>query len=298
MFGKFKNLLGLGSEIEYSRLKPSNIDDSGTSSYLESVTFEDTNDNEQNKIQILKVNDTVDDLKNVKCICIKCGEDFTRDIMSGETEVLKVHFRNSKTLEGTRDMSNTMLSPEGYCLDCEIKIFPDRFHGCAFCRRPLRNLFACTTCRIGFADWIKDVVPPETIILKSVREKAQQIVSGIIESGFIENREFIYRESQLMSRWPGFYAGLLNINKNGQNNSVYLPTWIVPDYLNIPEDTKSVNVSTDLTKLAKFKLFEQKLREILEFNNINIYQNIQINLTKMSRNNIREINPYDTSVLK
>jgi hypothetical protein len=303
MLRQFKKYIGLGPKDSAGR-------DSDDSDSMEDVDDDHTYQREivagelerELEYEIIRIQDTDQTLREVKCICIECGEDFTQDVMDGETEVVKVRrlrLSNSSEEGEQIDRSNTVLSPEGYCLNCEIRKRPDRFHGCAFCRRPLRDLFACTTCRIGFAEWIRDVIPPETIILKSVREQAKRIVTGIIESGYIDNREFLYRESQLMCRWPGFYAGPLNVkNEKGKSsNNSYLPTWVIPDYIEIPNETRSLSISTDLTRITRFEMFEKKLMEILEYNHIYIFQNIQIDVSKMDISNIREVNPYDLSIL-
>jgi hypothetical protein len=254
--------------------------------------------------------ESIEDLKNVACVCTECGEDMTEYIMGGETEVIRVMRISRSASQSTEsdiesspesimksDRSNTVLSPEGLCLKCEISEYPSRFHGCAFCRRPLRDLFACSTCRIGFTNWIKDAIPPESFVLSSVRKQAKKIVSGVIGSGFITNREFLHREEQLMFDWPGFYAGTLNITNNG-TASAYLPTWIIPHGLRIPSDMGVLSVSTDLTSLTQFKMFEEKLLTILRENNIDLYANVQIDMKKFDSSNIAEVNPYDTSILR
>ena len=305
MLRKLKRMIGFDAQIHPTN--PNDLDLSDSSDSMEDI--DNDNNTEQNnteianqlEYEIIRIQDTDDTLREVQTICVKCGEDFTQDVLDLETEAIKIKVcsptsRNKRHCENT-DRSNTLLSSEGLCLECEITTYPQRFHGCAFCRRPLRDLFACTTCRMGFAEWIKDVIPPETLVLKSVREQANNIVTGVIESGYIENREFLFRESQLMCRWPGFYAGTLNINQDGSRNDQWLPTWIIPGEVEIPNEAKGLSISTDLTKIAQFKMFELKLTEILEHNGINLFNNVQIDVKNFKSKNIREINPYDLTIL-
>jgi len=227
--------------------------------------------------EVAHVHETRAMLAKVKTKCEGCGRDFSEDLLNGETEVIRIRRRGnsrsprSESSDVSSDGPMRLLSPEDLCVDCEIKQFPNRFHGCGFCRRPLRDLFACTTCRIGFAEWIKDVIPPETVILAKVRKQATRIISGIVESGFIQNREFLYQESQLMCRWPGFYAGPLNVRKNGKIHDAYLPTWIVPERIKIPDEFKSFVMTRDLARITKFEMFEKNLLQILEANDIHIF---------------------------
>lgn len=248
----------------------------------------------QNSNQYIDEN-KIDESSNILCICEKCGIDQSEYIIN-ETEVFSIKSKITDQLNLTR--SKTILSPENLCLKCEISEYPDRFHGCAFCRRPLRNIFACSTCRIGFAEWIKEVIQPDNLILSGIRNQAKKIVNGIIQSGFIENREFIHREKYMMFEWPGFYVGLSNLMENGELGKFYLPTWIVPDKLTIGSNIKSLSISKDLDRLKKFKMFEERLLLILEENNIHLFSNIQVDLKEFdrSRSNIRKINSYDTNI--
>jgi hypothetical protein len=237
---------------------------------------------------------------NILCICEKCHTDQSEYIIN-ETEVLTsestiktfIKSKISNQLDLTR--SKTILSSENLCLKCEISEYPDRFHGCAFCRRPLRNIFACSTCRIGFTEWIKDIIQPDNVILSGIRNQAKNIVKRIIQSGFIENREFIYRERQMMFEWPGFYIGMTNITKDGESK-FYLPTWIVPDNLIINSNIKSLSIGNDLSNLTKFKVFEKRLITILEENNIYLFSNVQIDLREFDKSNIKKINSYNTDI--
>lgn len=45
-------------------------------------------------------------------------------------------------------------SPEGYCDDCEIKAFPQRYHGCCFCGKVIKYGSACWGCLEGVSQWL------------------------------------------------------------------------------------------------------------------------------------------------
>ena len=68
------------------------------------------------------------------------------------------------TPEGPLDLGNACnfdgyylaeYSREGLCSECEQKQFPERYHGCLFCRCPLKNDCgpSCLWCEVGFQKW-------------------------------------------------------------------------------------------------------------------------------------------------
>lgn len=194
------------------------------------------------------------------------------------------------------------------CLDCEIKTCPERFHGCAFCRKPLRYYFACSTCRLGFNEWIEDNLPDDTIS-KCMVNNAKKIVESFSESGFIQNREFIYdnnddKDKFNFQTWKGFYAGMCNINElvnmnetnmiydSSNNNNelitydnIYLPVWIKPTML--------INTEcNNLLKLSNIKnnnMFENAVLGLLKNNGIDLCGNVQFNIDYL---NIENGNSY------
>lgn len=252
---------------------------------------------------------TVGEINNadISSTCAKCRKNTQPYAFEDETEVFKVKLKDSQKhlepgtddkdkltdtqgeMENIRlDRSMTVLSPENLCVDCEIQRHPERFHGCAFCRRPLRYLFACTSCRLGFAEWVKETIQSDTIALSRIKKQAKAIVAGIIRSGFIENREFIYRTDKIeYFEWPGFYAGPINVTEDGES-IVYLPTWIIPSMLIINHEDANIGI----TDLKDFSMFEKALLRILESNNIFIYNNVQIDITTFDKSNIHKISPY------
>ena len=226
--------------------------------------------------------------------CIKCRRT-EKDMMGRSTNT---------------DKGIDIFSPEKLCIDCEIKSFPDRFHGCGFCKRPIREKFSCMICSSGFIDWVKDVINPVDHVSIMLRYAAKQLLNRTIhnQSGLppMEHNQFILRTDDGYYKWPGFYAGITNkfsIKSNiaGQSDDGLMmdcfPVWIVPRLVN------ESNVKTsDLLKLdilnPDLKLFQKILLEIMEKNNIRLYDDIQIDPNSILPIQIRAINPYDTRVVK
>jgi len=181
---------------------------------------------------------------------------------------------NDRIPDAEPNRTHTMLSPDGLCLRCEIHGHPERFHGCAFCRRPLRNLYACTVCRLGFTEWLNGVgLDNHSHSNSHSNSHSHSVMSKILESGYIVNREFVYIESQSLTdyEWPGFYAGLISAN----TENAFLPAWVIPKTLRIMPMS---NVDTDAGLL-----------KLLEQNNIHLYNNVQIDLAKFDSANILKV---------
>lgn len=172
-------------------------------------------------------------------------------------------------------------------IQTEIIMHPNRFHGCVFCRRPLRDLIACTICRLGFDRFVRDSIQPDNLMLSNIRNQSKNLTNKIIESGYIKNREFIFRDIDLDKKfeWVGFYAGITNLNLDLETE-YYLPTWIIPKTLKIDSSIKNIfkNTFTNPTKI-----FETELLNILEHNNIYLNSNVQIDLEKFDLTNIESI---------
>ena len=296
MFGGLRNLLRSKTDTTSDTIKSSDtvdtvdtVDTADTADTADAFDTPNTSDESSivpaDEIRVV----TVDDV-DVRSVCITCEKDLQPFTTADETDVYRLEDAKEST-----DRSSTLLSPENECVDCEIKSHPERFHGCAFCRRPLRDLFACTPCRIGFAEWIKESINSDTIALSIIKRQANNIVLGMVESGYIENREFIYRPDEMnYFKWPGFFAGMSNCTENGERKA-YLPTWVKPIGLTVSADTASIDItgSEDLKSLKDRKLFENALLRILESNNIYIYNNTQIDLLKTGRAQVFQIESYD-----
>lgn len=87
-------------------------------------------------------------------------------------------------------------SPEGFCEECEIKYYPDRFNGCMFCRRPVEHYKCCDECGDGFKFWVK----------KNTNIKIDHACHRLT-SGEYKEFTFIPNEEMLEYEWPGFYIG-------------------------------------------------------------------------------------------
>lgn len=217
--------------------------------------------------------------------CIKCYRT--------EKEIMGVSTNTDKGID--------IFSPEKMCIDCEIKSFPDRFHGCGFCKRPIREKFSCMICSSGFIEWIKDAIEPVDRLGIVLRYAAKQLLNRTIHDHLsVERNQFILRTNDGYYKWPGFYAGVTNkfsIKTNPTGQMDYFPVWIVPRLVN------DSNVkTTDLLKLdilnPDLKLFQKILLDIMEKNNIRLYDDVQIDPDSILPIQIRAINPYDTRVVK
>ena len=135
-------------------------------------------------------------------------------------------------------------SPEGYCTDCEIKCFPERFHGCLFCRRPQECGLCCLSCRTGFVDWIMK----NTNIKNS--HAPYELISSVYNRNHIVKKEFIIPEQKGFHTWPGFYIG---------NNE-----WTIED------------IKMETTEEITRNNCHQVLERLLEKHGIFIYADIQI----------------------
>ena len=103
-------------------------------------------------------------------------------------------------------------SPEGLCTKCELRQFPDRFHGCSFCRSPLSKDSgpSCLWCSTGFEKWGCN-------LFKSKGKYYEQGLFRLATYGLnnsFRSCPFITR-TDCLSEWPGFYCG---------NNK-----WVIPD---------------------------------------------------------------------
>lgn len=217
---------------------------------------------------------TNNDTKSQK-YCISCKK--TESQLSGE---IKSRFCSDKL-----------------CFDCETLKHPERFHGCGFCKRPIRDKFSCTTCSLGFIDWVNDVIQPLDNISKLIRSSSKNLLK---KKKINNDNMFIKRINDSVYKWPGFYAGITNEFSNDiRNKDKYFPVWIIPKLV-IPYE---INYN-------KFKLdtqnFERILVDMLKKNNINLYDDVQINLETMNdmeflnfkEKQIARINHYDTRIIK
>lgn len=206
--------------------------------------------------------------------CKKCGK--TEVMLTGSD-------KNTK-------LGNNIFSIEGLCLDCEVMIYPERFHGCGFCKRPIRERFSCTICTIGFTEWVKRSIYPTDKISNQVKKAAWDLVNkSINEMPIFENNLFLIRETDGLYKWPGFYGGVTNRFSN--DDITHIPIWIIPK-MTIQRDYKL----TDL-KIKK-GLFMKLLLELLTLNGINLYSDTQIDGNSILLENIKNINTFDTRIIK
>jgi hypothetical protein len=127
--------------------------------------------------------------------------------------ICKICKRSEKDMTGSNKNTSKRINIFGFeqlCIDCEIIRYPERFHGCGFCKRPIREKFSCTICSNGFVDWVKDVIMPLDNTSKLLRMSASRLLNKTIHDIKIDQRQFILRTDDGFYEWPGFYAGLTN----------------------------------------------------------------------------------------
>lgn len=130
--------------------------------------------------------------------------------------------RTEQQLVGSTRVSasgHAFFSPDSLCIDCEIRIHPDRFHGCGFCKRPIRERFSCVICSAGFVEWVKEVIHPIDSLSMIIRQSADKLLDKTIYDLPIEQHRFIMRTEDGYYKWPGFYAGLTNKFSPKRNNT-------------------------------------------------------------------------------
>lgn len=134
---------------------------------------------------------------------------------------------NSKYCINCRSCKHRLINK--LCLNCEILLFPERFHGCGFCKRPIRKKFCCSICENGFIEWINNVVHPISNTSILIRSSAKYILDKSIDNKEIKHSPFIIRTNDSYYKWPGFYAGSTNKFSNIiNNNDGFYPLWIIP----------------------------------------------------------------------
>lgn len=120
---------------------------------------------------------------------------------------------------------------------------------CMFCRVKRNDQGTCPSCIEGFRDWIEENISFKVFF---PREMILIALSCILRKG--ANNNFEYRKSMYRKflRWPGFYCG--------DNN------WVVPKLETKIVCDEELNINNG----------EDILVRLLSENNINIFDNIQI----------------------
>jgi len=124
----------------------------------------------------------------------------------------------NKEICGSHGFYLAMYSREGLCSTCEKKLFPDRFHGCLFCRGQQPSYCTtCPTCYGGFTNYIGqhfNLSGQAAHRLCDIDIKPPSIpYDDFAKLPFVEYEEYAYE-------WPGFYMG-----QDQQGNH----TWSKPD---------------------------------------------------------------------
>lgn len=123
-------------------------------------------------------------------------------------------------------------SPEGLCLKCELRQFPDHFHGCLFCGRGMKYGEYCSRCTWAFDKWASRLFSPH-ITTSSQSHALQKGLFRLHHGNPSKPKRIAVRTKELSDRgeykWPGFYVG------PGK--------WVTPD----PEQLSQYVTLADLT---------------------------------------------------
>lgn len=237
-------------------------------------------------------------IKKSECkSCINCHK--TPDELAGSDDSMFPHISRSSRPKEYFSITKKFCD-ENLCLNCEIIMYPDRFHGCGFCKRPIREKFSCTICTRGFNSWIRSQICGSDALSHMLRISADSLLDKqviFVDDNYDPNsndlnshlkHKFILRTSDNYYKWPGFYSGATN--KFNTNDSSFFPVWIIPK-LNIEQCVKFANLKPNI------KMFQRMILELLEGNNIKLYEDIQIDLKLFDMSKIIEANPYDTQIV-
>jgi hypothetical protein len=228
-----------------------------------------------------------------------------------------------------------IFSVEGLCIDCEIRSFPERFHGCGFCKRPIREKFCCTTCSNGFIEWVNYSIHPMDSFSEIIKRSAPELVNrSIYDMPELVNTKFILRTDDGYYKWPGFYAGITNrFSKESKTKINNIPTKLKTNYdtycnydsvtnddkynmnrkIKQMENNQSIEnfipiwiiprmLNQPCFNISDIKLeitiFQQWLLRILESNNIYLYSDVQIDADMINLEQVVKVNPFDTRIFK
>lgn len=176
---------------------------------------------------------------------------------------------------------NSIFNKEQLCLKCELNNYPQRFHGCGFCKRPIKKSFCCKICADGFIEWIKNWILP----IDSQEKKFDDMIHDLLKNIKQNENSFIIRENDNLYKWSGFYAGF--INRFSTDKKDCQPIWIIP----------KLTQRYAFTSANKKKLLQEFILSILKSNEIDLINDIQIN-SEIRINQIDTINYYDTRIIQ
>lgn len=273
---------------------------------------------------IKKTQDTIIKIVNQCNVCVNCGRT--------EQDLVGTSINTFKNIN--------IFSVEELCIDCEIMTYPERFHGCSFCRRPIREKFSCTICSNGFLGWVNDFVHSLDSFNIMIKRSALDLIERTIyDMPELEKTQFILRIDDSYYKWPGFYAGItnrfsrdtLNSKQNKKQNKKSMTTSVCVDYIIDHEESMDIIINNqyenkivhvedqntnnyvpiwiiprilkqgkfDISDLTlDFNIFQKWLLEILENNNIHLYDDVQIDGETIEFEQIIKVNTYDTRVIK
>ncbi len=149
-------------------------------------------------------------------------------------------------------------SKEGLCEECEVKRFPERFHGCLFCRTYRKYSGVCLDCTSDIQQWFRCMAEGEEYNPKEYDPLCNNVTMGMFsllnEKKYQIQIPFINIERDPFAKWPGFYCG----NQK----------WKIPVF-----KKEQIDVS-DITRKNGAQVVERELEKL----GIHIFSEIQMNL--------------------
>lgn len=149
-------------------------------------------------------------------------------------------------------------SPEGLCNNCELKEFPDRFHGCICCGYAIDyHSHFCFDCKRGIDEWLRLLFrssPKNKEFFNEINIGVHCIVGyGSEKTAYHSKRKLNLPPLGISHKWPGFHTGS--------------ETFITPA---ISQLSSQVNIN-DITWGNKETVLMRELEKI----NIRLYDQIQ-----------------------
>jgi hypothetical protein len=149
-------------------------------------------------------------------------------------------------------------SPEGLCSDCELKKFPDRYHGCNCCGYAINyHPHFCINCRNGIEDWLSAVLNYTKRDWK-IKSNIDLGIHCVLNDRLGKNpyppkRKLEHPPLSFDHKWKGFHKG---------NDSFIIP--------NIEQCANQVNIN-DITWENKEAVITRELEKL----KINLYDSVQ-----------------------
>lgn len=102
-------------------------------------------------------------------------------------------------------------SKEGLCDACELKQFPERYHGCCFCRKSISHGRMCHGCYKGFEKWLTNLFCDATAQGDwRFRQTVEQGIFRLTNDSSVKKLPWLIQQlANYDHEWPGFHLGEL-----------------------------------------------------------------------------------------